>query len=265
MNGRLLLGHVSHNRNQGPDNAIRYKVLYIDLELLGSAEGQPKQRLLGFNRFNLFSINDRDHYSDENGSFGTAIPRLINSENKGPIIESIRMITQPSMLGYAFNPVTFYLGTDGEQRTTMVVAEVHNHVGQRHIYVLHPYLSDGRSSAEFGKEFYVSPFLKMTGQYRISMKNGSDCLEFGFDLIQEGKCVLETKLNLIAKPLSSAENRSSYLLASIEVKDWRGTISESPETAREEKPCLKPIQSFGKVAACGSSVLQAALVLRSRT
>mgnify|MGYP003310493838 FL=1 len=114
------------------------------------------------------------------------------------------MITQPSMLGYAFNPVTFYLGTDGEQRTTMVVAEVHNRVGQRHIYVLHPYLSDGRSSAEFGKEFYVSPFLKMTGQYRFSMKNGSDCLEFGFDLIQEGKCVLETKLDLIAKPLSDA-------------------------------------------------------------
>jgi DUF1365 family protein len=205
MKGHLLYGHVWHKRNIGTANAFRYKVLYAAFELAGLEGEGAWPRLLGVNRFNLYSLNDRDHYSDEQGGFATAIPRLMAREAPGIHLHRVRMITQPSMLGYVFNPVSFYLGEERDGRTALVVAEVHNRHGQRHVYVLHPHRSGEGLAAEFGKDFYVSPFLDMTGEYRFSMKEERGDLELGLDLIQEGERVLETRLDLTMKPLSDSE------------------------------------------------------------
>ena len=45
-----------------------------------------------------------------------------------------------------------------------VVAEVHNTYGERHCYLLRP---DAAGRAETAKEFYVSPFLTVAGDYRM--------------------------------------------------------------------------------------------------
>jgi DUF1365 family protein len=205
MKGRVLRGEVWHRRNIGPANAFRYKVLYTEVELGSLDNGLSKPWLLGINRFNLYSLNDQDHYCDEQGGFATAIPRLMNGGIAEPGLRRIRMITQPSMIGYVFNPVTFYLGENGNARTTLVVAEVHNRVGKRHEYVLQPRLSAGALTAEFEKDFYVSPFVEKTGQYRFSFEEHGNDLELGLDLFREGECLFETRLALTAKPLTNVE------------------------------------------------------------
>jgi hypothetical protein len=47
-----------------------------------------------------------------------------------------------------------------------VVAEVHNTYGQRYAYLLHP---DTRGRVRVPKQFYVSPFYPVDGDYRMSL------------------------------------------------------------------------------------------------
>ena len=72
------------------------------------------------------------------------------------------MLTQARVLGYVFNPLTVYWC----HRPDCVVAEVHNTYGQRYAYLLHP---DARGRARVPKQFYVSPFYPVDGDYRMSL------------------------------------------------------------------------------------------------
>src|SRR2546430_2691873 len=72
------------------------------------------------------------------------------------------MLTQARVLGYVFNPLTVYWC----HRPDCVVAEVHNTYGQRYAYLLHP---DARGRGRVPKQFYVSPFYPVDGDYRMSL------------------------------------------------------------------------------------------------
>ena len=63
-----------------------------------------------------------------------------------------------------FNPLSVHWCYRADQSLACIVAEVHNTYGGRHAYLLHP---DERGRAQAGKEFYVSPFLEVSGRYRM--------------------------------------------------------------------------------------------------
>ncbi len=77
---------------------------------------------------------------------------------------SVVMLTQARVLGYVFNPLTVYWCRDRAGEPVCVIAEVHNTYGGRHRYLLRP---DPDGNAVVAKEFYVSPFNEVTGDYRL--------------------------------------------------------------------------------------------------
>jgi len=78
----------------------------------------------------------------------------------------IMMLANARVLGHVFNPLTVYWCHRADDALRCVVAEVHNTYGQRHAYLLH---TDDRGRARVPKEFYVSPFYPVDGQYRMSL------------------------------------------------------------------------------------------------
>jgi DUF1365 family protein len=76
----------------------------------------------------------------------------------------VLMLAHPSTLGYVFNPITLYWCHDGGGALTVVVAEVHNTYGGRHHYLLDV---DDAGRARVDKDFYVSPFFPVDGEYRM--------------------------------------------------------------------------------------------------
>jgi DUF1365 family protein len=194
---KLLLGTVWHHRLTEPQNQFRYKVLYVETDLLNWDPEDSTPLIFSYDRLNFYALNERDHYHDETEGFRSAIPRLMTETVSNSKIKRIRMITQPSVLGYVFNPVTFFIGEGMDDRPNVVVAEVHNRVGQRHLYVMQPEpVADGVKPLSFQKQFYVSPFLDMDGTYKFSMSRKNTRLTLNFDLIQAKKATLETTLNL---------------------------------------------------------------------
>lgn len=91
----------------------------------------------------------------------TAYARSVGAE---PPTGTVTALLSPRVAGYVFNPLTVFWCHDRSGRLEYVIAEVHNTYGQRHCYLVHTD-SDGR--AVVSKEFYVSPFNDVSGEYRL--------------------------------------------------------------------------------------------------
>ena len=141
---------ISHARSAPLRNVFRYRgyLWLVDLDHL------PRVRLLA-------GFRARDHLGDPRASIRANLDRFL-AANGIARPRTIMMLTQARVLGYVFNPLTVYWCHEPE----CVVAEVHNTYGQRYAYLLHP---DTRGRARVPKQFYVSPFYPVDGDYRMSL------------------------------------------------------------------------------------------------
>ena len=96
---------------------------------------------------------------------------------------SIRSMTNPRVLGYAFNPLSLHWCHDRAGDLAAVIAEVHNTYGERHCYVIHP---DDAGRADVEKAFYVSPFYPVDGTYRMSVPEPGAALAVTLTLHRDG-------------------------------------------------------------------------------
>lgn len=150
MKARIYEVTISHARSAPLRNVFRYRsyLWLVDLDHL------PRVRLLA-------GFRARDHLGDPRASIRANLDRFL-AANGVARPHTISMLTQARVLGYVFNPLTVYWC----HRPECVVAEVHNTYGQRYAYLLHP---DTRGRARVPKQFYVSPFYPVDGDYRMSL------------------------------------------------------------------------------------------------
>jgi uncharacterized protein len=141
---------IRHARTAPLRNVFRYRsyLWLVDLDRL------PRIPLLTVFR-------GRDHLGDPRRGIRENLDRFL-AANGISRPHTITMLTQARVLGYVFNPLTVYWC----HRPDCVVAEVHNTYGQRYAYLLHP---DARGRARVPKQFYVSPFYPVDGDYRMSL------------------------------------------------------------------------------------------------
>ena len=116
----------------------------------------------------------------------------------------LRLLTQPSFLGYIFNPVSFWIAQrDGD--LIAVIAEVNNTFGDRHSYVCHkpdfaPITPADQVDAH--KVFHVSPFQKIAGTYTFNFKITPDSVAIRINHKNGENGVLAT-LTGTRRPLSN--------------------------------------------------------------
>jgi len=101
------------------------------------------------------------------------------------------MLANARSLGYVFNPITLYWCSLPDGRPECVVAEVHNTYGERHCYLLRP---DPRDRAMTTKEFYVSPFLAVDGEYEMRVSRPGHDLAVAVSLRRHGETVFAVGL-----------------------------------------------------------------------
>jgi len=154
----LYTGTVMHARVSPAANVFRYGVCFyvLDLDELSALDSQLA--LFGWNRPNVVTLRDRDHID----------VRAYLAE-QGVEADRIQLLTNLRVLGYVFNPVSFYYCyRRGE--LACIVAEVSNTFGEMHPYLLSPenQVADGgrRFSYEHGKRLHVSPFFSLDQDYR---------------------------------------------------------------------------------------------------
>lgn len=163
----ISLGLVRHRRLRPSVNAFQYGVYTLLLPLRTLADAPFTSRLCSRNRFNVLSFHDRDH-GDGQTPLLSWIDKLLQTEGIDDADGEIWLQAFPRVLGYVFNPVSFWFCHRQDGTLRAIVCEVRNTFGEKHCYLL-----DTGDTLPWGVEltankvFHVSPFCEVEGNYRF--------------------------------------------------------------------------------------------------
>jgi len=179
--GALYVGHVVHKRARPKRHSLRYDVfsLLVDLDRLDKLN--KRLRLFSLNRFNLFSLAERDFGPHDGSSIAAFIRGQAAAEGIGQVAR-IGMLCYPRLLGFAFNPITVYYLYDEGDELRGLVYEVRNTFGQQHFYQTKVGGAADMVSHALPKAFYVSPFNGIEGTYRFAMRPPAESVFTGVTL-----------------------------------------------------------------------------------
>jgi DUF1365 family protein len=175
--------------------------LALDLDELDLVH--RRLHLLSRNRRNVVEVRDADHLPEPATDLAYDARAALRAAGLDARSWSITLVTNPRVLGYVFNPASFYL-CRGDGRLQAVLVEVHNTHGQRHLYPLLPGPDDEpeRLASGMAKSFYVSPFLDLDATYRVYVRDDADRLVIAIEEHERGERMLSTSLVLERRPLT---------------------------------------------------------------
>ena len=186
----IYVGSVMHRRLVPKVHRFRYRGFWLLLDL-DRLDALPA--LLSYNRFNLFSLHDRD-FGD--GSAAPLRDQVVRKLHAAGIVWNggqIRLLCMPRSLGHCFNPLSIFFCDHVDGSPAAIIYEVHNTFGERHNYVL-PASGEGRQIQACDKAFYVSPFMDMDLRYEFAVSIPQNRLALAIRLRQHGETVLVAAL-----------------------------------------------------------------------
>ncbi len=202
----IYRGRVMHHRFSPKRNYFTYPVFIFAMDLDEIEGWDKKLRFFGHNRFSLYTLRDRDHVTASERTIKENVIHLLRERGYEGPVDRVVMVTQFRVLGYLFNPVTFYYCyADGKE--VAYVAEVNNTFHQRYSYVFF----EGTGSFLAEKVFYVSPFMEMEVSYHFRFEPLDGDWSVYIDDYKAGKVVLKTHIAGKLRPFSDGELVKSFL------------------------------------------------------
>jgi len=205
MNSRLYACSVMHHRLVPRKHAFRYRIFLFALDLDEIDEVAARVRGFSRNRFNLYTFRDCDHLEPTSQSVKEKFLReLARGGVEFPAGGRILLLTMPRMLGYVFNPVSFYFCTDAEGKPFAALAEVSNTFREMKLFLIPRPDSDGVFRLVAPKHFYVSPFSMPDLAFDFRLRFPGDTLEIHIDDLEGERRTLLSAVTGRRKALTSA-------------------------------------------------------------
>ena len=205
---------VVHRRLRPRANAFRYRVAYLCLGL--DALHQAAGRWLKVERPGLVSFRSVDHGARDGGDLRDWLRGVLVQHGLGELCDSDPILmTMPRMLGYVFNPVSFWFCRDGAGALRAVLCEVNNTFGEGHCYLMHhadrrPVRPDEWLDGR--KVFHVSPFLPVDGGYRFRFRLDDPIVHIDINYHDSGGLMLATSVSGRREPLTDRAVLRRFLL-----------------------------------------------------
>ena len=208
MRAALYRGRVHHARSTPVEHRFHYahSLLALDLDTLAHAfDGIP---FASVERPNLVSLRRRDYLGAADVPLVDAVRARAREACPDLRAGPITLLTQPRVLGFVFNPVSFYLLHEPEgEGLQAIVAEITNTPwNERHAYALEVARAerDGeRLRFRFDKAFHVSPFMEMEVEYVWDFTVVGERLEVGMSCRRAGREVFRADLRAEREPLTA--------------------------------------------------------------
>jgi DUF1365 family protein len=207
-----------------------YRIFLFALDLDELDTLHRKLRLFSFNRRNFYSFRNDDYLPTHepvfNGRAGPLGPP--SSEPARPAVAPhpslkqrvvdylstrgidltggrVLLVTLPRVLGYLFNPVSFYFCYDRTGAPVAALAEVTNTFKEMKPYLLGPETnSDGAFRLRIPKHFYVSPFSDVDVAFDFQLRAPGDRLSVQIDDYVGAARTLTSTLAGPRQPLTDA-------------------------------------------------------------
>jgi DUF1365 family protein len=154
-----------HVRRAPARNLFRYPISAWLFDLDELDELTRRLALLSVDAPNVVSLRREDH-------FDGALPlkQAVLGLTGDPSVERVLLLTQPRVLGYVFNPVSFYWCYRADGSLACVVAELNNTFGER----LPEVLRGPELHYEHRKRLHVSPFFGLDQTYEYAFSQPGD-------------------------------------------------------------------------------------------
>jgi hypothetical protein len=164
----LLVTDVYHRRLKPRENAFTYKVYYLSFAL---KELQSlANRFFSLEKFNLFGFYNKDHGARKGDDLEPWIRDILKKNKVKHADGDVVLMTMPRVLGYVFNPVSFWFCLDKKKQVRAVLAEVNNTFKESHNYLVAKPDSSVITKDDWlkaDKMLHVSPFMHVKGEYQF--------------------------------------------------------------------------------------------------
>jgi len=163
----LFKASIYHKRFFPKANEFRYSGFYIKFSI--DRLQTLKSLLFSVNNFNLFSFYEKDHGYRDGSSIDIWARDTLGKAGLTNFEGRIFLQTFPRVLGYVFNPVSFWYCYKQDELKA-VICEVNNTFGESHSYVI---TNQKKRNITLPKEFHVSPFYDMKGNYEFDFQKSN--------------------------------------------------------------------------------------------
>lgn len=210
MNSTLYKAKVIHHRFSPKAHRFSYNVFYFYVDLDELDELAKKHWLLSRNKWNLFSFRDSEHLQlplenpDKSKKVKEQILQFLTENGSSETIGKIMLLTGLNVLGYNFNPVSFYYiySTDGE--LVHVLVEVTNTYKEMKPYLLGKTEFNGKMFEQRRtKYFYVSPYISHDADFHFKIAEPNESLAIGIDDFEKDARIFTSNLIGTKKELTS--------------------------------------------------------------
>jgi DUF1365 family protein len=177
----------------------------LDLDELPALDREL--RLFSYNRRNLVTLRDRDHLGDPGLSVKDNVLAFLAGHGVDLEGGRILLLTNLRVLGYVFNPVSFYYCYRADGELACIVAEVSNTFGEMLPYLLSPanQQPDSTNLAYTApKRMHVSPFFPLDQEYRFFFSEPAERVHARVDVWESGERRLGSVLAGERRPLTNA-------------------------------------------------------------
>jgi len=202
MNSQIYSGYVEHARVTPTPHRFRTPVTFYAFDLKELEELDHSVKGFGFNRWAPLQLRSRDYLTEEKQTFSEKLKPWIAACNLSESPDRITLVTSPRWFGYVFNPVSFYI-LERNGCVEGLIAEVNNTFKDRHIYSVPLEKTEGILQQRHDKEFHVSPFNPMHGEYQFTYRKYDQNLYIGVDLYRDGEKILDAWIEGNGKPLTT--------------------------------------------------------------
>ncbi len=181
-----------HNRLKPKQHRFNYNVFmfYIDLDEVEIL--RKKLWMFSYNRFNFFNLRDNEHLQlpienpDKNKTTKQHIIDYLKQNNIDFSKGRIMLLTNLNILGYNFNPVSFYYCFDEKNEPLCCIAEVGNTFLEMKPYLLSKEnLTENNFHLNTTKYFYVSPFIEHDTNFDFNLHIPNEKLNIRIDDYKE--------------------------------------------------------------------------------
>ncbi len=191
---QIIRGQVMHERLRPTNNRFVYPVFCFRLNLARLAD--IKIMGFGINCLRPVSIYTAD-YGPKDGSNLEQWMRDLLVQYDIDADGEIWLHTFPRVLGFVFNPVSFWYCYDRQGGLRAVLAEVNNTFGETHQYLITSHNQqciDSNTRLECIKMMHVSPFCEVQGHYEFGFRDTAQTAWVGIDYFDPDGLLIKTSV-----------------------------------------------------------------------
>ncbi len=184
----IYVNQIWHRRNYPAVNEFTYKSssIWLDPDDPETAlEGIP---FSGRSRWNPICFRANDHLGRTYKSLRAQATAEMSKAGINTEGMTLRLLTQPRLWGWLFNPISIYLFFDELVPAACLLEVTNTPWKESHLYAVE-LRNDGNSFvANFAKKLHVSPFLGMDYNYKLTVDNQN--LQVDIDVLDEANDVI---------------------------------------------------------------------------